>query len=74
MALRFERVPVSAIAIAFCLGPTFFSRAGRSFILTMRISGRPSPSRSPVAKPREGRAGAKPGPADAVTSVNQPLP
>ena len=73
-ALRFDRVPVNVIAMAFCRGPTFFSSDGFSFMFTITISGRPSPSRSPVARPRDGRGSVNPGPAEPVTSAKCPLP
>ena len=54
MALRLDFVPTSRMEMKFWCGPVFFSRLGVWFILTMTISGRPSPSRSPIARSRTG--------------------
>src|SRR5713226_8506735 len=74
MPLRLDFVPATATLRKLPPAFRFFRSDGVLFIFTITISGRPSPSRSPVARPRAGRGVLKAGPAEEVRSLKRPFP
>ena len=73
IALRLDFVPTNSNRMAFPFGPKFLNKEGASFIFTTRISGAPSPSRSPTATPLDTRCPDSIVPLSLVISRNAPL-